>query len=98
MSETPFPSNFDELSDEDLAVLRAFDALDDLAFPGSLDDQPGIQSNSTGLSLTSGALNLENPEDMLILFASEADEDIGTIRRALQQVEQDNQVDRKSVV
>ena len=98
MSETPFPSNFDELSDEDLAVLRAFDALDDLAFPGSLDDQPGIQSNSTGLSLTSGALNLENPEDMLILFASEADEDIGTIRRALQQVEQDNQVNSPGLV
>lgn len=91
-------SNFDDLSAEDLAVLQAFDAMEDLAYPGSLDEQHGLQSNSTGLSLTNSTLDLENPEDMLILFASEADEDIGTIRRALQQVEQDNQLNSPGLV
>lgn len=98
MSETPFSPNFDELSAEDLAVLQAFDALDDLAFPSNLDEQNGMQSNSTAISLSDDALDLENPEAMLILFASEADEDIGTIRRALQQVEQDNHVNSPGLI
>lgn len=98
MSETPFSSNFDELSAEDLAVLQAFDTLDDLAFPNSLDEQNSMQSSSATLSLAGSALDFDNPEDMLILFASEADEDIGTIRRALQQVEQDNHVNSPGLI
>lgn len=91
MSEMTFPLPEDELSADDLAVIQAFDALDDLALSADGMDEPnGAQTNSTGLSLADGTLDVENPEDMLILFASEADEDIGTMRRALQQVEQDN--------
>lgn len=97
MSETPFFSDFDILSADDLAVIQAFDALDDLAFPDGLDEQNGMQSNSGALSLA-GTLGTENPEDMLILFASEADEDLGTMRRALQQVEQDNHVNSPGLV
>src|SRR5260370_1097241 len=98
MNETPFFSDFDELSAEDLAIIQAFDALDDLAFPDGLDEQNGLQSNSGALSLAAGALEIANPEDMLILFASEADEDLGTMRRALQQVEQDNHVNSPGLV
>ena len=87
MDETPF-SPEDELSAEDLAIIQAFDALDDLDVAGSHDD---FHNNSVPLAFENGGLDIENPEDMLILFASEADEDIGTMRRALQQVEQDNQ-------
>ena len=86
MDETPFSSNTDELSDEDLAVIQTFDLLDDLALPGS-----SMPNTPVPFSLLDGDLGIEDPEDMLILFASEADEDIGTIRRALQQLEQDNQ-------
>lgn len=97
MSEAPFSSNFDELSAEDLAVLQAFDTLDDQAFP-SMDEQNSGPGNATTLSLGGGVLDFDNPEDMLMLFASEADEDIGTIRRALQQVEQDNHIHSPGLV
>ncbi|HEU5382027.1 MAG TPA: response regulator [Ktedonobacteraceae bacterium] len=90
MSERPFSFPADELSAEDLAVIQAFDAIDDLVLSNGMDEQHGLQHNSTGLLLAEGGLDMENPEDMLILFASEVDEDIATMRRALQQVEQDN--------
>lgn len=98
MDETPLSSQSDELSEEDLAIIRAFDALEDLEVTGSQDEQPGLRHNSTSLLLLDGSLGIESPEDMLILFASEADEDISTMRRALQQLEQDNHTNSPGLV
>lgn len=95
MDETPFSLNSEELSAEDLAIIQAFDALDDLELPGDLDEQNG---NAASISLLDGTLGIESSEDMLILFASEADEDIGTMKRALQQLEQDNQTNSPGLV
>lgn len=95
MDDTSSSLNPDELSAEDLAIIQAFDALDDLELPDNLDEQNG---NATPISLLDGTLGTESSEDMLILFASEADEDIGTMKRALQQLEQDNQVNSPGLV
>lgn len=90
MDDTSFSPRSEELSAEDLAIIQAFDATDDLVIAGNLDEQQlGMQSGS--LPLEKGGPGAENPEDMLMLFASEADEDIATMRRALQDLEQDNQ-------
>src|ERR1051326_6453571 len=96
MDETPLSSFSDELSPEDLAVIQAFDAMNALDVAGSLEEQAGGQSNTNALEYT--GLGVESPEDMLMLFASEADEDIGTMRRALQQLEQDNAIDSPGLV
>jgi chemosensory pili system protein ChpA (sensor histidine kinase/response regulator) len=98
MDETPFSLHLEELSAEDLAVIQAFDALDDLELSGNVDEQTGIAGNSAPLAPLDGTLGIEDPEDMLILFASEADEDIGTMRRALQQLEQDYQTTSHGLV
>ncbi len=89
MDETSFSFDSEELSAEDLAIIRAFDAMDDLALAGNPGTQQGEMQVNTA-PLDNSRLGIESPEDMLILFASEADEDIGVMRRALNQVEQDN--------
>lgn len=94
MDEISFASPSEELSAEDLAIIQAFDAMDDLVATGNLDEAGGALNNP----LEHGALNIENPEDMLMLFASEADEDLGTMRRALNQLEQDNQTGSPGLV
>jgi chemosensory pili system protein ChpA (sensor histidine kinase/response regulator) len=95
MDEMSFSSPSEELSAEDLAIIQAFDAMDDLAVTGNLDEQA---SGTLSSPLEGGALNIENPEDMLMLFASEADEDLATMRRALNQLEQDNQTSSPGLV
>lgn len=96
MDETPFSSYSDELSPEDLAIIQAFDSMNDLAVTGNLDEQAGGQSNTNSLEYV--GMGVESPEDMLMLFASEADEDISIMRRALQQLEQDNSTDSTGLV
>jgi len=68
MDETSHSFQSDELSEEDLAIIQAFDALEELAMAGSQDEQNGQRSNSTSLLLLDGIPGIENPEDMLILF------------------------------
>lgn len=118
MNEDTFPTDenedafppFDEsqLSPEDLAVLRMFDALEDI--PADLaDDEPGTLE--TGAA--SSPLPLPEPEaaevaesapasfltdehfleDMLSVFAFEADEDIAILRRTLRQIEREDTQD-----
>lgn len=96
MDENFSSSYSDELSPEDLAVIQAFDAMNDLEVTGNLEEQAVGQNNTNPLEYA--GLGVESPEDMLMLFASEADEDIGTMRRALQQLEQDNSTDSPGLV
>ncbi len=93
MDDATPPFNQDELSAEDLEVLRAFHALTepttDIRLPqetmqaDSLTDQPGGDWSSA----------IESEDEMLVIFATEADEDITAMRSALQQLEQDDRLD-----
>jgi chemotaxis protein histidine kinase CheA len=89
MNEEQVYFSENELSEEDLAVLRAFETMDSgltqsspsTVLPSELATQPPRQDTtqdaSTGFSF----------EDMLLIFAIEADKDISTMRHALKQLE-----------
>src|SRR6266446_5719168 len=96
MDDANSPFNQDELSAEDLEVLRAFHALKESTTDiplhqqgmpaGSLANQPYADQSSA----------IESEDEMLVIFTTEAGEDIAAMRLALQQVEQDDQVDPPS--
>ncbi|MBV9230759.1 MAG: response regulator, partial [Chloroflexi bacterium] len=91
--------NQDELSEEDLAVLRAFDAMD------MRDWQAGGPAAEISTLTSTGSLphldaNIQpelpdtlSPDDMLTLFVGEVDEDLLTIQRTLRRLEPDDQLD-----
>lgn len=91
MNETPQPFDHNELSENDLAVLRAFDAAEELAVKSvTADASPASQSPQPAP---------DNVLDgMLVLFATEADEDIAVMRETLRQLEQDDPADSTSFV
>src|SRR2546425_986529 len=80
MDETPFPPDENELTEQDLAILRAFAAMEDL---------PVAQSSAPITSLPTPTLaQSDNDEtDMAVLFATEAAEDIDVMRQAIRQLE-----------
>ncbi len=86
MNETPAPSDHNELSDDDLAVLRAFEMAEELA---SVDSTIAAPAHSTSplppISVVS--------DDMLVLFVTEADGEIAAMRQALQELEQNAPAD-----
>src|SRR5579884_3751369 len=80
----PFPFDHSKLSPEDLEVLRAFHEMEDFAPKDTSTTQlPEAVKPEIG----------DEEEDMLLIFAGEADEDIGTMREALRQMEQDDSID-----
>ena len=82
--------NQDELSAEDLAILQAFDEMD----MGSWEGEGAQKDTSTQAAGEEEASEkFLTPEEMLVLFVGEADEDITTIRRTLQQLEPDDHLD-----
>src|SRR4249920_1625729 len=87
----------EELSKDDLAVLRAFHDLEfstaDNSFP--LEITPG--TSLTYQSNTDQSAAFLSEDDMLALFATEADEDITIMRLAVQQLEQDNRLDSQGL-
>ena len=85
MNEEQVPFSENELSEEDWAVLRAFEAMDSefthsspSIVPSELSTPPPAQDTSADFSF----------EDMLLIFAEEADKDITTMRHALNKLEQ----------
>lgn len=82
-------SSFDEfdmseLTEEDLAILQAFEAMDTWS-----TKQSGRETNDQNkTSEVPQALSLQADEDMLLIFAAEAEEDISSIRQILNQTEQ----------
>src|SRR5947209_14676848 len=82
--------NQDELSAEDLAVLQAFDEMDMGDWEGE-SVQKVTSTHPAGEGEASEKFLA--PEEMLALFIGEADEDITTIRRTLQQLEPDDHLD-----
>jgi len=87
MDEASYPNDQNELSADDRAVLRAFDEMEDRevesSAPATSMQEPLPQADSS-------------PGDMLLLFTSEAAEDIATMRRVLHQLEQDDLLDAAS--
>jgi chemosensory pili system protein ChpA (sensor histidine kinase/response regulator) len=82
--------NQDNLSAEDLAILRAFDEMNLEHWEGA-----SAQDDTSARPSTAEELNTEffGPEEMLALFVAEAEEDITTIRRTVQQLEPDDSLD-----
>jgi len=84
----------DELSAEDLAILQAFEKMD---FSGWEIGESATTGNTLPPnkqpSLPPSASELPVSEDMLTLYIAEAAEDMSIIRRTLQQLEPDEQLD-----
>ncbi len=81
MSEDPHPSeeNDTSMSEEDLAILKAFDAMESWQPSGEAAPIPHTTEFSQ--------------QDMLLLFAAEMDEDIAQMKRALNGLEQGDTFD-----
>ena len=87
MSEELFHAE-DEAADEpmsadDLAVLQAFDAM----------EETWQDTETSAVSLSSEAIDEFSQQDMLLLFASEMDEDVGQMKHALSQLEHGDTLD-----
>jgi len=107
MNDTPEPPDDNalnepgELSEDDLAVLRAFEAAEKLVVrdPSAAVSAPGSplfeQSHAAQSPQPSPG---EVPEEMLVLFVTEADEDIMVMRETLRQLEQDDPADPASLM
>jgi chemotaxis protein histidine kinase CheA/CheY-like chemotaxis protein len=106
MNDTPQPPDdnelnaLSELSEDDLAVLRAFEAAEELVVKASSADV------APGDSFTEQSLISQSPqsspgevaEEMLVLFVTEADEDIMLMRESLRHLEQDDSADPTSLM
>jgi chemosensory pili system protein ChpA (sensor histidine kinase/response regulator) len=93
MDDTHSPFHQDELSEEDLEVLRAFHTLEEPASDNPLPRETPMKDSFEHQSDTGQSSTLMSEDDMLVLFATEADEDIATMRSVLQQLEQDDHID-----
>lgn len=89
-----------ELSEDDLAVLRAFEAAEKLLVKGPSADVSAPGSSLFELSHAAQSPQPspgEVPEEMLVLFVTEADEDITAMRETLRHLEQDDPADPASL-
>jgi chemotaxis protein histidine kinase CheA/CheY-like chemotaxis protein len=106
MNDTPEPPDDNEpnepgeLSEDDLAVLRAFEAAEKLLVKDPSADVSAPGSSLFELSRAAQSPQLsqgEVPEEMLVLFVTEADEDIMVMRETLRHLEQDDPADSASL-
>ena len=90
--EDEFKQN--ELSAEDLAILKAFDEMELEGWEVERSEQ-----DISARPLTDEEMGTEfiAPEEMLTIFAGEADEDIATIRQVLQQMKPGDHLDSASL-
>src|SRR6266480_3938349 len=107
MNEIPQPPDdnelnaLSELSEDDLAVLRAFEAAEELMVKDSSADvaAPGDSSaEQSPISQSPQPSPGEVAEEMLVLFVTEADEDIMLMRESLRHLEQDDSADPASLM
>src|SRR5271157_887464 len=97
MDDTNSPFQQDELSEEDLEVLRAFHTNEVPTPDSPLSQETTLQASFASQTETAQFSTLMSDDEMLVLFATEADEDIATMRLALQQLEQDYRLDSQSL-
>ena len=94
MDETFPPSNQNELSPEDQAVLDAFLAMEEPEEQEPAPDTASMQSPWPTVAPASlSAPLISEDDDMLVLFATEAEEDIARMHQALDQLKQDEHLD-----
>ncbi len=91
MDETPAPFHEEDLSEEDLAVLRDFDAMEFIVGE-QLEETPENPENAAKNVSQSGLSQADtteafSQEDMLLLFVSEVEEDISVLRNGVQKLE-----------
>ena len=94
MDDLDSPDHQEELSKDDQEVLRAFHDLEESTT--SNDSFPQAAAPVTSITYqtdTDQSAAFLSEDDMLALFASEADEDITTMRLAVQHLEQANRLD-----
>src|SRR6266851_5561283 len=94
MDDFDSPDHQEELSKDDQEVLRAFHDLEESTT--SNDSFPQAAAPVTSITYqtdTDQSAAFLSEDDMLALFASEADEDITTMRLAVQHLEQANRLD-----
>jgi CheY-like chemotaxis protein len=97
MDDADTPDHQEELSKDDLAVLRAFHNLDFSTADNSSPLATTPETSLTHQSDTDQSAAFLSEDDMLALFATEAGEDITTMRLAVQQFEQDNRLDSQGL-
>lgn|SRR5579875_174333 len=90
MSDSVPPFDENALSPEDLAVLRAFEAMEDWEIGPATSSEPPAQSEETPGAQQSAEVTVE---EMFALFVSEVDEDIARMQRVLNQLELDDHID-----
>ena len=83
--ETPEPFREEDLSAEDLAILRDFDAMEFISLDETL--QNAGTRVSTSSSLSADTTEEYSPEDMFLLFISEVEEDVRILRNGIQSLE-----------
>jgi len=95
MNEQPshgeWEQNDEKLSDDDIAALQAFEERD-AWITGPLQAQ-SMSSSTFKDDLQSNVNEDDARDDMLMVFSSEIDEDIGRLRHALSLLEQDDVLD-----
>ncbi|GAC1504994.1 MAG: hypothetical protein NVS2B12_18240 [Ktedonobacteraceae bacterium] len=82
MHEDP-PFDESELSAEDLAILHAFDAIESWEMNPAQTDQPAADSAN---SIWEGTASLDEPDDMLIIFLTEVEEDITAMQQVMKRL------------
>ena len=97
MDDRNSPFHQDELSEEDLEVLRAFHSNEEPLPDNSLSQEPTLEASFASQTETTQSPSLISDDEMLAFFATEADEDIATMRLALQRLEQDDRLDSQNL-
>src|SRR5260370_22753061 len=96
MHDANSPFNQDELSAEDLEVLRAFHVLQESTTDNPLPQEGMPAGSLAGQPYAVQSSAIESEDEMLVIFTTEVGEDIAAMRLVLQRLEQDNQVDSPS--
>lgn len=97
MDDRNSPFHQDDLSEEDLEVLRAFHSNEEPPAGNSLSQEPALEASFASQAETAQSSALISDDEMLAFFATEADEDIAAMRLALQRLEQDGHLDSQSL-
>jgi chemotaxis protein histidine kinase CheA/ActR/RegA family two-component response regulator len=92
MNEKQLSFNENELSEDDLAVLRAFEAMDDDLLQPSSSITSTLNTQLPAQNTTQQVSTEFSFEDMLLVFVTEVAEDISTLRRALNQLEHETHI------
>ena len=96
MHDANSPFNQDELSAEDLEVLRAFHVLQEPTTDNPLPQEGMPAGSLAGQPYAVQSSAIESEDEMLVIFTTEVGEDIAAMRLVLQRLEQDDQVDSPS--